>query len=249
MPSLRLLHFVPLIVVRFLHLVVVYLVHLLIVECLQVKALERDIRKQVLKSAELKFEAQIQAKANSSKAILGSSLALPKSTAQAVTLLRAVKRSSSSRETSRETKFLARTSDPNSQHSSAKSKASWYMVDSSKLEAAAKAEDRARQEKFHQELLKVRKDANMAARKSQKELAREHLLYKKRAKQTATTDAGGPHSPHRSHSGRGQPGHGAKESHEAAEERMVRSHMAHVRHARTHPAVKGSERGSPADTN
>ena len=169
-----------------------------LLSCAQIRALEKDIRKQVLKAAELKFEASKQVKnggVNSSAAIVSASLAMPKSISQAVTLaVKDVEQKSKAEdlekskselhEISTQHNVKAPRSSKRSEWTESKvTKHSW--LDSSSIFEAGSREDRERQHKFHAELLRIRQDVVNSQIRRKKELAKQRLLFKIRALQTA----------------------------------------------------------------
>jgi hypothetical protein len=158
-----------------------------------------------LKAAELKFEAERQAQSgaeNSSAAIVSASLAMPKSTSQAVAVAmkdeRRTKRSNhimkdgsdeihnsgGKRQTqSKPVKLVAKKAVSRTSVSSSDNQ--WPHLDSSRLFEDGFKEDRRRQSEFHEELLRVRQDVAAAQVRRRKELAKQHLVFKLRAMQTA----------------------------------------------------------------
>jgi hypothetical protein len=142
---------------------------------------------------------------------VSASLAMPKSTSQAVTVaLNDERRSAPSKlmkgksyeihtsggerhESSKAVRLLAKKATKRKSELSPENE--WSHPDSSRLFEDGFKEDRHRQSEFHQELLRVRQAVAAAQLRRRKELAKQHLVFKLRAMQTARhLDNGGLYS-------------------------------------------------------
>jgi hypothetical protein len=128
---------------------------------------------------------------------------MPKSTSQAVAVAMKDERSSAPRKhkmrgseenhksgshTQKESKavrLLAKKATKRKSEESSDKPWSPSRLDSSRLFEDGFKEDRHRQSEFHQELLRVRQDVAAAQLRRRKELAKQHLVFKIRAMQTA----------------------------------------------------------------
>lgn len=166
----------------------------------EIRALEKDIRKQVLKAAELKFEAAKQARSagnTSSAAIESASLAMPKSTSRAVTVaLKDDEQQTEAKHARISTSHIHERHrlrvlenrqilhrKGNAEQKLQNHRTPWF--ESSSIFDAGSREDQQRQLRFHEQLLQIRKHVAAEHLRQQKQLAKQHLLYKLRALRTA----------------------------------------------------------------